>query len=273
MRRSPLRLALRYVLILASIAFFCFPLYWLFLMAFKTPEEVFAVTPVWWPSEWQLGTFLIVWRDNDLRAIWNTLIIASASTAIAMVLGTIAAYSIARFKTGGENLAVWIISQRLIPPIVIVFPVFQMYVWAGLVDTFTGLVLLYAAFNLPYVIWMMRGYVADVPVELEEAALVDGCSRWQALFRIIFPVIRAGFFATAVFTFIFACNEFIFGLVLTRTNVLTYPVLVSHYFGAQQTQWARVAAISLLGSLPVFLMVATAQRYLVRGISMGAVKG
>jgi ABC-type spermidine/putrescine transport system permease subunit II len=130
-----------------------------------------------------------------------------------------------------------------------------------------------AAFNLPYVIWMMRGYVQDVPIELEEAALVDGCTRWQALVRIVFPVLRAGFFATAVFTFIFACNEFIFALLLTRTNVLTYPVLVSYYFGAQQTQWARVAAISLVGALPVFLMVATAQRYLVRGISLGAVKG
>ena len=102
--------------------------------------------------------------------------VAGISTVIAMLLGTIAAYSLARFRTGGDNLAIWIISQRMIPPIAIVFPIFLLYVWLGWVDTFLGLILLYTAFNLPYVIWMMRGYIEDIPIELEESALVDGCT-------------------------------------------------------------------------------------------------
>ena len=199
--------------------------------------------------------------------------IASVSTAIAMFLGTLCAYSLARFRTGGDNLAIWIISQRMIPPIAIVFPVFLLYVWFGWVDTFHGLILLYAAFNLPYVIWMMRGYIEDIPLELEESAMVDGCTRWQVVWRVVFPMARSGLFATAVFTFLFAWNDFIFALVLTRTEVTTFPVQVTHYFGGQSNFWAKIAAMSVLGTVPIFIAVAMLQRYLVRGISLGAVKG
>ena len=138
---------------------------------------------------------------------------------------------------------------------------------------FRSLILLYTAFNLPYVIWMMRGYIEDIPLELEESALVDGCSRWAVLWKVVFPMARAGLFATAVFTFVFAWNEFIFALVLTRTEVTTYTVQVTHYFGGQSNFWAKIAAMSVLGTVPVFITVATLQRFLVRGISMGAVKG
>jgi len=252
---------------------FLFPVYWLFVMSVKTPEEVFAAPPVWWPTAFSLENFAVLFRDGDVVAIWNSLVIAGCSTVVAIVLGTIAAYSLARFKTGGDNLAIWIISQRMIPPIAIAFPVFLLYAILGLVDTYLGLVALYTAFNLPYVIWMMRGYVEDVPVELEESALVDGLSRWQMLWKVVFPMVRTGLFATAVFTFIFAWNEFLFALILTRTEVITFPVQVSHYFGQQQIFWAKIGAMSVLGTLPVFVTVAMAQRLLVRGISLGAVKG
>jgi len=254
-------------------ALFLFPVYWLFVMSVKTPEEVFASPPVWWPSSFSLENFAVLFRDGDVVAIWNSLVIAGCSTVAAMLLGTIAAYSLARFKTGGDNLAIWIISQRMIPPIAIAFPVFLLYAILGLVDTYLGLIALYTAFNLPYVIWMMRGYVEDVPVELEESALVDGLSRWQMLWKVVFPMVRTGLFATAVFTFIFAWNEFLFALILTRTEVLTFPVQVSHYFGQQQIFWAKIGAMSVLGTMPVFVTVAMAQRLLVRGISLGAVKG
>lgn len=252
---------------------FLFPIYWLFINAFKTPEEVFASPPAWWPATPTLDTFRVLFRDGDVGAVWNSVVIAGVSTVAAMFLGTIAAYSIARFRTGGDHLAIWIISQRMIPPIAVVFPIFLLFAGIGLIDTYLGLILLYTAFNLPYVIWMMRGYVEDVPLELEESAMVDGLTRWQVLVRVVFPMVRGGLFATAVFTFIFAWNEFIFALVLTRTEVLTFPVQVSHYFGQQQTFWAKIGAMSFLGALPVFLTVAMAQRLLVRGMSMGAVKG
>lgn len=271
--RANQRVALRFLVGLAVLVVFLFPVYWLFITALKSPGEIFARPAVWFPSEAQFNTFWVLFRDGDVQAIYNSLIIATVSTFIAMILGTSAAYSIARFRTGGDNLAIWIISQRMIPPIVIVFPVFLLFVWLGWIDSFIGLILLYSAFNLPYVIWMMRGYIEDIPVEVEESALTDGCSRWQALRKIVFPMARTGIFATSVFTFIFAWNEFVFALILTRTEVLTFPVLVTHYFGAQSTFWSKIAALSVLGTLPVFFAVATLQRFLVRGITMGAVKG
>lgn len=266
-------LALRYVAALVALIVFLFPIYWLVTISFKTPDEIFASPPVWWPASLQLGNFVVLFKDGDAWTVFNSLVIASVSTALAMLLGTLCAYSIARFRTGGDNFAMWVLSNRMLPPIVIVFPVFLLYVKLGWVDTFPGLIVLYTAFNLPYVIWMMRGYVQDIPLELEESALVDGCTRWRVFFKVVLPMARTGIFATAVFTFVFAWNEFLFALVLTRSAVTTFPVQVTHYFGGQSNFWAKIAAMSVLGTVPIFVAVATLQRYLVRGISLGAVKG
>jgi len=155
--RANRRMMVRFVIALAVLTLFLFPVYWLFITSLKSPAEIFARPAVWFPAEAQFNTFWLLFRDGDVRAIYNSLIIATVSTFIAMILGTAAAYSLARFRTGGDNLAIWIISQRMIPPIVIVFPVFLLFVWLGWIDSFIGLILLYTAFNLPYVIWMMRG--------------------------------------------------------------------------------------------------------------------
>jgi multiple sugar transport system permease protein len=272
-RRSTLRLIARYAAAIVVTIVFLFPVYWLFMIAFKTPDEIFHAPPVWYPASIQFDNFAVLFKDRDAVTVGNSLFIAGCSTLVSMFLGTLCAYSLARFKTGGENLAVWIISQRMVPPIAIVFPLFLLYVWLGWVDTYYGMILLYTAFNLPYVIWMMRGYIEDVPIDLEQSALVDGCTRWQVLMRVVFPMVRTGLFATAVFTFVFAWNDFIFALVMTRSAVTTYPVQVTHYFGAQSNFWAKIAAMSMLGTLPVLIAVAALQRYLVRGISLGAVKG
>ena len=272
-RRKDVRLSLRYVLACLLVVIFVFPVYWLFIISFKTPDEIFAFPPVWYPKSIQFSNYFVRFKDGDAKTVLNSLILATVSTFFAMILGTIAAYSLVRFKTGGENLAVWIISQRMMPPVAIVFPVFLLYVFLGWVDTYHGLIVLYVAFSLPYVIWMMRGYIQDVPVELEESAAVDGCSRWQVFWKIVMPLVRTGLFATSVFTFVFVWNDFLFALVLTRTEVITYTVQVTHYFGGQSNFWAKISAMSVLGTLPVFFTVATMQRYMVRGISMGAVKG
>jgi multiple sugar transport system permease protein len=272
-RHPALRLSLRYAVAIFLVLVFIFPIYWLFIISLKTPEEIFAFPPVWYPKSLQFANYRVLFKDGDAVTVWNSLVLAGTSTGLAMVIGTLAAYSVVRFKTGGENLAIWIISQRMMPPVAIVFPIFLLYVFLHWVDTYHGLILLYTAFNLPYVIWMMRGYIEDIPLELEESALVDGCSRWQVLRKVVFPMARTGLFATAVFTFVFAWNEFLFALVLTRTEVITYTVQVTHYFGGQSNFWAKIAAMSVLGTVPVFVAVATMQRFLVRGISMGAVKG
>jgi multiple sugar transport system permease protein len=273
MNPSVTRTALRFVAALIITVLFLFPIYWLFMISFKTADEIYAYPPVWFPKQIQWSNYAVLFKDGDAITVWHSLVIAGLSTVLAMLLGTLCAYSLARFKTGGEHLPNWIISQRMVPPIAVVFPIFLLYVFFGWVDTYFGIILLYAAFNLPYVIWMMRGYIQDVPKTLEEAALVDGLSRWQVLLKVVLPMCRAGFFATAIFTFIFAWNEFLFALVLTRTEVSTYTVQVTHYFGGQSNFWAKISAMSVLGTVPIFIAVAFLQRYLVRGMSLGAIKG
>jgi multiple sugar transport system permease protein len=268
-----LGLALRYVAAVLATIIFLFPIYWLFTISFKTAEEIFSYPPVWWPAQLQFANYAVLFKDGDAVTVWHSLVIATVSTAFAMLLGTMCAYAIARYRTGGDNFAMWIISNRMIPPIAVVFPIFLLYVQLGWVDSYHGLIILYTAFNLPYVIWMMRGYIQDIPLELEESALVDGCSRWQTFWMIVLPLARSGLFATAVFTFVFAWNEFLFALVLTRNAVTTFPVQVTHYFGGQSNFWSKIAAMSVLGTIPIFIAVALLQRFLVRGISMGAVKG
>ena len=272
-QRQALSTGLRVAAAVFITILFLFPIYWLFMISFKTADEIYSFPPKWYPGQIHFDSYIVLFKDGDAETVWNSFVVAGSSTVIAMFLGTICAYSLARYRTGGEHLANWIISQRMIPPIAVVFPIFLLFVWLKLVDTYIGVILLYTAFNLPYVIWMMRGYILDIPVSLEEAALVDGCTRWEVLWKVVFPMCRAGFFATAIFTFVFAWNEFLFALVLTRTEVTTYTVQVTHYFGGQSNFWAKISAMSVLGTVPIFIVVAFMQRYLVRGISLGAVKG
>ena len=262
-----------YAVSIAILIVMLFPIYWMFMVSLKLPEEIFKSPPVWFPSQPQFGNFAQLFKDGDVWTLWNSFVIAGVSTVIAMVLGTLCAYGIVRFNTGGENLAVWILSQRMLPPIAVVFPIFLAYATFGLADSYPGLILLYTAFALPYVVWMMRGYLQEVPLDLEESALVDGCSRLGVIWKVVVPMARNGLIATAIFAFIFSWNEFLFALILTRTEVITFTVQISQYFGSQSTFWAKIGAMSVLGTLPVFIAVTMLQRYLVRGISMGAVKG
>ncbi len=267
------RYGVRIFLVLFVTAVFVFPVYWLAAISIKTPDEIFAYPPVWIPSEVHFSSYVTLFRDGDAWSVWNSLVTAGVSTILAMIIGTIAAYSIVRYRTGGDHLAIWIISQRMIPPICVAFPIFLLFVSWKLIDTYTGLILLYTAFNVPYVTWMMRGYVQEIPLELEQSALVDGLSRWAVLRKVVLPMVRAGLFATAVFSFIFAWNDFLFALILTKSEVVTYTVKVTGYFGSQSTFWSKIGAMSMLGVLPMMFVVATMQRFIVRGMSLGAVKG
>lgn len=267
------RLWSRFAAALFVTCLFAFPVYWLVAISVKTPEEIYSYPPVWMPQHINFSSYVTLFRDGDVWAVWNSLVTAGISTVLAMLFGTCAAYSIVRFRTGGDHLSIWIISQRMIPPICVAFPIFLLYVSWNIVDTYVGLIMLYTAFNIPYVTWMMRGYIQDIPLELEQSAMVDGLTRWQVLRKVVVPMARAGLFATAVFTFIFAWNDFIFALILTKSEVVTYTVKVTGYFGSQSTFWSKISAMSVLGVLPMFLVVGTMQKFIVRGVSMGAVKG
>lgn len=272
-RRRNWRMAARLAAVALLLLFFLFPIYWLFAISIKTPDEIYSSPPVWVPDGFHLDAYVSLFREGDVEAIWNSLFVASVSTVFALLFGTMCAYSLARYRTGGIHLGLWIISQRMIPPIAIVFPVFLLFIMIGWVDTYQGLIILYTVFNVPYVIWMMRGYILDIPVELEQSALVDGCNHWQVFGRVVFPMVRGGLFATAVFTFIFAWNDFIFAVIITRDEVTTFPVQITHYFGAQSTFWSKISAMSVLGTLPIMIAVGILQRFLVRGMTMGAIKG
>ncbi|MCZ4315527.1 carbohydrate ABC transporter permease [Comamonadaceae bacterium G21597-S1] len=263
----------RVCIALLITAVFVFPVYWLFMTAFKTPSEIFSSPPTWIPSSLTWDNFAGMTEGDDLRSIINSLVIATVSTVVAMVLGSIAAYSLARHRVGGDGLSIWIMSLRMVPPMAMAFPLFLMFATVGLIDTYPGLIVLYVAVNLPYVIWVMRGFIEDIAPELEQSALIDGCTRWQALIHVVFPMARAGMMATAVFAFVYAFNEFAFAVVMTRSEVITFPVQITHHFSPMSAFWARIGAMSILGCLPVFVMVVAMNRYLVRGLSGGALKG
>lgn len=264
--------AWRYAFVFVALLFFLFPIYWIASMAFRLGGEIFHQPPVFVPSTFTFAQFQQAIQNKSIFVVRNSLIITLSATLLAFLLGVPAAYSLARFNTGGRNFSFWILSQRFLPPITIIIPVFILFRALHWIDTYQGMILLYAMFNLPYVIWMMRSYFRDVPVEIEESALVDGASRWQALWAIIMPLSAGGLIATGIFTFIFIWNEFIFGLVLTRTTATTLPVGMANLFGTQAVLWGQAGVLSVTAMLPIFVLTFLVQRWLVRGMTLGAIK-
>jgi multiple sugar transport system permease protein len=262
----------RYLALLIILLFFLFPLFWLATLALKTPNEYFASPPVWLPANPTLVHLQALTKGKGFGSFSNSLIIASGATLLAIALGSPAAYSMARFKTGGNPFALWVLSQRMLPPIVLVLPIFILFRTLRWVDTIHGLIILYATFNLPYVIWMMRGYFHDIPVEVEDSALVDGCNPLQALWYVSLPLAMGGLLTTAVFTFIFAWNEFLFAVVLTKLQATPVTVAIAGMFGAQSQFLGQVSWFSWISLMPVFVLTIIIQRYLVRGLTLGAIK-
>lgn len=282
-RRPPLRRlglrVLRYLAVLAALAFFLFPIAWVVGTAFKLPGEYMQRPPIWIPREPTLLHFQSVMASRGAVALRNSAIIAGAATILSMVIGSLAAYSLARFQTGGKHFAFWLLSQRLMPPVVLIVPFFLLLREVGQrfpaigVDTHAALVALYTLFNLPYVIWMMRSYFLGVPAEIEESALVDGSSRWGVFWRLTLPLALPGLIATATFAFIFAWTEFLFAVVFTRTNAVTLPVAIAGFTGAQGSNWGQASALAVVATAPVFVLGLLVQRHFVRGLTLGAVRG
>jgi multiple sugar transport system permease protein len=263
---------IRYALLAIILVFFLFPLFWLATLAFKTPDEYFASPAVWLPATPSFNHLETLLRTKGIDSFKNSMIIATGATLLAMALGTPAAYSMARFRTGGDNFAMWILSQRMLPPVIIILPIFILFRTLKFVDTYHGMILLYAAFNLPYVIWMMRGYFQDIPKEIEDSALVDGCSHLQTLWKITLPLTMAGLLTTAAFTFIFAWNEFLFAVVLTRVNAAPVTVAIAGMFGSQSSFLGQVSWLSWISVIPVMFLTIIMQRYFTRGMTLGAIK-
>ncbi len=272
----------RFTFIGLYFLFLLLPMYWALITAFKPQEDILAQPPIWLPSDPTFSHFgSALNRLNGLTGIKNSLIVAFATTFLAVVIGAAAAYSMARFRTGGKHLAFWFLSQRLLPPVAVVLPIFLLYsryseewLQVRLYDTRIGLVLLYTVFSLPWTVWMMYSYFRQMPPELEHAALVDGCSRWQALWKIAIPLAAPGVVSAAAFAFIFSWTEFLFAFLLTGTNAQTLPVLLAGYVGVfQGNLWGETAAMTLISLIPALVLGIFLQRHLVRGLTVGAVQG
>jgi multiple sugar transport system permease protein len=262
----------RYVIAILAVIFFLFPIVWIFLTAFKTGDEFLKSPPVWIPHSPTLRSFAHVIKTGGLRSLMNSVIISTCTTGLSLLVGSLAGYGLARFKVGGDNLPFFILSQRFMPPVAVIFPfllVFKMLKW---VDTYQALIIIYLTFNLPYAVWMMRGFFQEVPKVIEESALVDGCTPFGAYWRIALPLVKPGLVATGVFCFIFSWSEFFFAVTLTRSSAVTLSVHLANFFGKMMVMWGEVGALSVMAMIPLFFVSFVVQRYLVRGLTLGAVK-
>ena len=207
------------------------------------------------------------------KQLLNSLIIAGVSTIFSVGFGVLAAYAFSRFRIPGEDdLLFFILSTRMLPPVVVTVPIFLMYRELGLYDTHFGLILLYTAFNLSFSVWLMKGFMDEIPIEYEEAALVDGYTRLQAFRRIVLPQAVTGIAATTVFSFIFAWNEYAFALMLTGDTARTAPPSIPSRIGTGGVEWAAIAAGSLVFLIPVIIVTFALRRHLLRGVTFGAIR-
>jgi multiple sugar transport system permease protein len=254
------------------------PIYWLVTISLKREIDQFASPPLWFAFTPTLQHYAAIFgHDVFGRYFLNSVIVSCCSTLIALMLGLPAAYGLARFPWPGDwsrSISFWILSNRMLPPIVTIIPLFLMLRELRLLNTLAGLILLDVALNLPFVVWMMRGFIEELPREMEEAAMLDGESRMGVLLRIVLPLVRPGLAATAVFCLIVAWNEFLFALILSQTeSAMTLPVGIASHVTQYEIQWGAMSAAGVVAMLPVLIFAAAAQRYFVRGLSLGAIKG
>jgi multiple sugar transport system permease protein len=272
-------------IVLVAVAF-GFPLYWTVTMAFKPADEWNPPGEVYWvPQDPTLenfedilglkeaGTFFTARSRSALDPIKNSLIAATGGTLLALVIGIFTAYGIARFRAGGRLLPFQILQLRMFPPIAIVIPLLIMWVYLGLWDTLPGLIILYGAVTFPFVVWLVRSFFQEVPREISEAAIVDGCTQWGAFFKAVLPQAKGAIAATALFVFILNWSDFLIALVMTQNQAQTAPVyLQALQSGASGQEYGRQAALAMILILPPAIFGLLIQRYLVRGLTFGAIK-
>ena len=266
-----------------SLIYF-FPVLWIILTAFKTHNDALAVPPkfLFTPT---LENFVAVFSRAYIKGasavdtgfdlfFFNSVFIAGTSVVLALILGTLAAYGFSRYPLKGNDTYLFIIlTTRMLPPIIVIIPVFLMFRIAGLSGTYVGIILLYTAFNLPFAIWMMKSFFDELSPEVEDAARLDGSSERRVFFRISLPQVKAGLAATAVFGLILTWNEFLFALLLTGVETRTVPVAMAQTIGGDiGVRWGLLAAIETLFLIPVIIVTFALQNQLLRGVTFGTIK-
>jgi multiple sugar transport system permease protein len=274
--RRRLGVVLSYVGVVVALAFFLMPFLWILSTSLKGNEDYFTFPPVWFPAEPSLKHYYgLFTQANGWLYLRNSLAISSLSMFAALFFSVPTAYSVARFRFGGSMFSNFLLLLRTMPAIALVIPIYVIYRQIGFTNNYFGLILLYTVFYIPFAVWLLIGFIRDVPIEIEEAALIDGCSYLQALLRVVLPVIVPGLAVVALFAFINTWNEFLFALLLTGADTKTLMVLVSSYTTGSPTDtfFGEASASTVLGIIPAFLVAFALQRYLVKGLSLGAVKG
>lgn len=250
-----------------------FPIFWMATMMVKPNEAMFA-RPTQWLFTPTLEHFEYVIAQGFHWSLLTSFVLCLMSTALVVIIGTPAAYAFARFEMKlKDDLFLFILATRMAPPVCLVIPFYFIFAKLNLLDTFLGLTLAYMTFNLSFYVWVLRSFCRDLPVELEEAAALEGWSRLQIFRRVVFPLLRNGIVATAVLCFIFAWNEFLFAFMLGGKAVHTLPVSIPKLITAQGVRWGEMAVVGMTALLPVLAVVFVLQRHIVRGLTLGAVKG
>ena len=266
-----------------SLIYF-FPVLWIILTAFKTHNDALAVPPKWLFTP-TLENFIGVFSRTYIKGqeavdtgfdlfFFNSIFIAGVSVLLAIILGTLAAYAFSRYPLRGNDTYLFVIlTTRMLPPIVVIIPIFLMFRIAGLSGTYLGIILLYTAFNLPFTVWMMKSFFDELSRDVEDAARMDGSSDRKVFFSICLPQVKAGIAATAVFGLILTWNEFLFALLLTGVETRTVPVAMAQTIGGDiGVRWGLLAAIETLFLIPVFVVTFVLQQHLLRGVTFGTIK-
>lgn len=275
-RSRPLATAGKYVALAAYLVFLAFPLFWLLVTAFKTPTEIARLDPTFVPHQPTLDNFRAAFAEQPMvRSIGNTLTVAGSAAIVTVLLSVPAAYVMARYRSVvSRGAMVWVLLSQLFPFILVAIPLFLLLRSMYLFDTQLGLVIVYVVWGLPFALWMLRSYVSSIPVELEEAAAMDGAGRLRTLVNVIAPLLMPGIVASGLFAFVTAWNEFFFALVLLKSPELsTLSLTLVKFVGAEGVaRLGPLAAASLVATVPSLVFFAIIQRRLVGGLLGGAVK-
>lgn len=273
--QSRFRKGLTYFKALAIVFFFLFPYIVMLFTSLKSKNEVYSVPPTFFPTEWTFQNFIDIWSAVSLSTyLTNTILIALGATVITLICAIPAAYALSRMEFKGKQMFMNIVLvTQMFSPIVLLVGLFRVIQWLGLMDSVWGLILINAAFAQAFAIWLLTGYFSTIPEELEQAAWIDGCSRFEALCKVILPLALPGIITTVIFVFILAWNEFVVALTIISTET-NKPLTVGIYafFGMYEIQWQYLFATSLVAIIPVVILFLMIDKYLISGLTAGGVK-
>ncbi len=265
------------LLMSAFVIGYLVPVYWIVATSFKPEAKSLTWPPQFIPHEITLDNYAVAFQFKSV--FWymkNSVIISTCSVLVSMVLGCLAAYSLAKMRWGKkskQNLLLWIMGLKVMPPIAVAIPIYLIFIALHLIDTFVGMIIAYIFFSLPFVIWLAYGYFKELPTEIIEAASIDGCGFGRLMRRIVIPLTAPGLITVFLLTFMTSWNEFLFAVKLSAFRVRTLPVLISGFIIDRGLLWGQVCAVATIAVIPVVLMSLFIQRYIVAGLTFGAIKG